>query len=814
MNGTKVMLRQIPQYTHFEGHFKEYIEAKLLDEIINKSGSKIEVIRSLTTLYDSIHKATNLLDVVYEYAGGGCGRHYPKNSKSIVCQHKKAKHTMFAYLGYSDIDMVKGHPTIAIEMARACGMEPLTAVEYYIDNFDTIVKTVSRFYSADEEEPLGEGDVKRLFNSIIYGGSVNGWKEDMQTQEFPKKIIDTINTIECVDTFKSDIVRFNDEVYKNNKGLVAKVNRAGESAYSKKGTTSSYWFQIIENHVLHILTEFLLEKEIMLPHRFRLEFDGICIPPFRTPYDKDKLTDEINTHMYQATGLHILFKFKDYKPENIYTDILQNYISLNMPRVAEKTEESGDYALISSQFDTKKAGEIVIRRFKDSIVKCGGVVYVKFENVWIHEEKLVNSVLIKFMREIHIMVKIGDGLIISYTNDLRNCKLVIDEIRNSLDIINNSFVDEMTQKNKLYLPFRDGIYSFVKKELIPYENLPDVNFTFKINRNFPVFDKTAHADMMEKLLIPIYPNEEERNYNAHVKSRALAGCFEDKKWYGYCGLRDSGKGTETGLLRKAFGPFVAEFTSGFLVMTKDSATNDPAKALGWVIDKRNCRIIISNEIVGNEKTVLNGGLIKILASGGDEVEARKLYNDASGFVPQFTMFLCYNNYYPCEPADATENLEQFDYKSKFVEEEELIEGCAFLRPKDPNIKKLIKEDIIIDAYILYILNAFTEVRQKAPLSIVDAINQTKLETKESIHNYVIKNFKTTDDTNDRMHTKDICMLLKLAGYPITSIAVGKLMNSIGIGKYDAQCTINKVRAGGYKFIKFIGKTDEDGDEEE
>ncbi|KAJ1640722.1 hypothetical protein T492DRAFT_831733 [Pavlovales sp. CCMP2436] len=130
--------------------------------------------------------------------------------------------------------------------------------------------------------------------------------------------------------------------------------------------------------------------------------------------------------------------------------------------------------------------------------------------------------------------------------------------------------------------------------------------------------------MMERLLIPIYPNEE-RNYNAHFKSRTLAGCFQDKKWYGYCGMRDSGKGTET-------------------VKTKDSATTDPAKALGWIVDEKNCRIIISNEISGDEHTVLNGGLIEILASGGDEVEARKLYKDASGFTPQFTMFLCYNNF--------------------------------------------------------------------------------------------------------------------------------------------------------------------------
>jgi len=108
-----------------------------------------------------------MLDVVHEYAGGGCGRHYPKYNRSIVSQYKKVKHTIFKHLGYSDLDMVKGHPTIAVEMAKTCGMTPLIGVQYYIDNFDTIVKETSDYYSADEDNILDDGDVKMLFNAII-----------------------------------------------------------------------------------------------------------------------------------------------------------------------------------------------------------------------------------------------------------------------------------------------------------------------------------------------------------------------------------------------------------------------------------------------------------------------------------------------------------------------------------------------------------------------------------------------------------------------------------------------------------------------
>ena len=59
--------------------------------------------------------------------------------------------------------------------------------------------------------------------------------------------------------------------------------------------------------------------------------------------------------------------------------------------------------------------------------------------------------------------------------------------------------------------------------------------------------------------------------------------------------------------------------------------------------------------------------------------------DSISFIPQFTTFLCCNKFYKVEPADATENLEQFEYKSKFVNADELIADVPFLKLKDDYI---------------------------------------------------------------------------------------------------------------------------------
>ena len=72
----------------------------------------------------------------------------------------------------------------------------------------------------------------------------------------------------------------------------------------------------------------------------------------------------------------------------------------------------------------------------------------------------------------------------------------------------------------------------------------------------------------------------------------------------------------------------------------------------------------------------------------------------------------------------------------------------------------------------------------------------------------IANFQKTDDDKDRLHTETIADILKLNGYMINTIETGKLMNRIGIGKYNSKCNIDKCRKGGYDFIKYIGENNE------
>jgi len=187
------------------------------------------------------------------------------------------------------------------------------------------------------------------------------------------------------------------------------------------------------------------------------------------------------------------------------------------------------------------------------------------------------------------------------------------------------------------------------------------------------------------------------------------------------------------------------------------------------------------------------------------MEARQIYEKNTEFIPQFTMFINCNKLYNIYPEDAMENLEQFNYKSKFVEEDELIEGIKYLKLKDDNIKTLINEERIINAYIHYILEGFKIKREKMPEIIKNSTIIGKISEKLTIEEFIIRNFKNTNDDKDRIHTEEINEILKRNNYKISLIESGRLFNSIGIGKYNDKCNINKIRKGGFQYVKYIGK---------
>lgn len=171
-------------------------------------------------------------------------------------------------------------------------------------------------------------------------------------------------------------------------------------------------------------------------------------------------------------------------------------------------------------------------------------------------------------------------------------------------------------------------------------------------------------------MIPIYPNNDERLFNAHLRARAIAGNVEDKYWVFQLGQRNSGKGVETELLLNAFGDYVKPFDTSCLLYNKNKSHD--AKNLSWLYDKMFCRLLIGNEgesddnIKKTEDIKINSKLFKSLASGGDFIEVRQNYQNEESFRVPFIIFISANHDINATTKDIYENMLQINYDSKFV----------------------------------------------------------------------------------------------------------------------------------------------------
>ena len=68
---------------------------------------------------------------------------------------------------------------------------------------------------------------------------------------------------------------------------------------SLQNRTVSYFFQIIENHIIYIINRYLVDKKIIPPRTHELEYDGLCLPPY--DYDDNILITEIENDLFNTT---------------------------------------------------------------------------------------------------------------------------------------------------------------------------------------------------------------------------------------------------------------------------------------------------------------------------------------------------------------------------------------------------------------------------------------------------------------------------------------------------------------------------------
>ncbi len=59
--------------------------------------------------------------------------------------------------------------------------------------------------------------------------------------------------------------------------------------------------------------------------------------------------------------------------------------------------------------------------------------------------------------------------------------------------------------------------------------------------------------------------------------------------------------------------------------------------------------------------------------------------------------------------------------------------------------------------------------------------------------FIVNNFNKSNDGKDRLHTGRICGILNENGYKCNVVETGRLINRIGIGKYNSKCSVDNAK---------------------
>jgi hypothetical protein len=473
-----------------------------------------------------------------------------------------------------------------------------------------------------------------------------------------------------------------------------------------------------ENRCLEELFAFLKEEGLVVD-QCSLIFDGLMIqdnPTNRQKVAQPGFFEEVSDRIYKVTGHQLEAKVKEF--DEVY----------ELP--ADYADTVSDIFLIDAGNDGQAATEF-IRRNQGMLVKSQGRTFWMKGGVYTEHPKMVREGIVGGIRDMEIYMKTSSkfGDLIPYSQNRRHIDDCVKLVMDDETVEDPSFIDKLYSSSLQYLAFEDGVYSFKTKELLPYP-VEGVYFTFKIHRLFPRnVDPEVTKMVMDRVLVPIFPDEKQMGYYLHRMSRSLAGEVVDKVWHVCIGERNSGKGVLCDFLKKAFQEFVHTFNSESL-LCNNMPNADAAKAQSWISPLEFKRVIVSNEmkLLGG-RARLDGNMIKRLASGGDEIQTRTNHKDEVNKRIQCTMWLHGNEIATVDPPDAYQTLQVFSFQSAFIPVTEMKQrGNACPRhwkPEDPTIKTWINTPDVVDAFTMIVLEYYDVLKLPVPYCVSKHSDQFK-----------------------------------------------------------------------------------------
>jgi hypothetical protein len=690
-----ISVDKLPAYSAFKSTYTVHINKGLLETIYDADREYLTSERKalLKNVMDKVHN--NILHVNHAQRCKGIGRFYADESISLICLSRHIKHTLFNYMGWADIDMVKGHPTIIYEIAKKTGNESLLPnFKEYLVNPQSIFDTLIEYYKpVNENKEMTYSQkcdcVKNIFNIAIYGGGHNTWLKDCE-----KEGIELATDIahNFVNSFIEDCRDVINIIYKNNPDIVKRVRGDLTDEHKIKCRTMSYWCGAVENEILHICYKYL-QKEKVLSHleNVLLEYDGLCFKPLVSNEVMLNHLATLNEKIKKETGLNVMMTFKHYKAEYLHNDLIEIFEGKAMEKQCEENE-------LKTAASDNEAALIIFDELKE-VFKCykNRLFYLK-ENIWIHDKDEIDNFMLDYILTSNIYYP-SNKKPIPFCQNVSKAKHVREALYSKIFKDNNDpeLYEKFHTSTKGKLSFNDGVLDLKAKTFTLWEDVPknSIYTPIKINRNYADYFQNPDNDVIDDIKQNIFETlyGEKTDKALHFLARALAGHHEDKRWATYLGNRNSGKGVEYDLLKHAFQDYVSTFELGNMLYCRKTAGTenvDCSKKLYWLIDLEFVRLAVSQEIPDHHAGLkVNSKTLKKVTGGGDTIVARRNYDRKDiHFTIDTTFYIKGNNSLECDNVDCYETCIDFNSVVQFKTEDEI--DAMKMEGRDENEMKRYK----------------------------------------------------------------------------------------------------------------------------
>ena len=370
----------------------------------------------------------------------------------------------------------------------------------------------------------------------------------------------------------------------------------------------------------------------------------------------------------------------------------------------------------------------------------------------------------------------------------------------------NSFYEKSRENTKGLFAFNNCIWDFGEQKSRDFS--PDYCFTFKAPVDYKKHGKLSETEVRQTVFQSIFGEGEKGEFVAKLLARALAGDVEDKRFVVLIGETNSGKGCLTQLLGDCFGlgTFVGNYQS------KNLQGESPT--LSWLLQNKNCRIILANEI-NTERPILANN-IRMCASGGEPITALAKYKNEENFISQATMFLFCNEMPEIkgnDDGDAVKNrMVYVETEYSYLEKqkyEEMKNTNPKVRLADPTLKsEYLKRKEIQEAFVSLVCGAYVPEAPPLPECCIKKSLEYKPNKSLKIRLENIIDF--TGDENDYVVFSD---LYEHFNGSETPKKVGDALVKMGImGKIKRVDGKSKAVRLGIKLKDFENITEEYGDD--